>query len=204
MLAPRSSIMVCIMSHACFLFASLFLFGYVGSTDTASRLMGVLPQSGDSVRLNPWEAATLKALSVWTHLWQPRFGCFCLPLWLPWPRWDCTQSAQYSPGDTCNHKEAQCLTAPQQVGFTEKHLLAEEAITYCIRLMLSEVKLWLHSSIYLYKTYSWEQYKRGKKNKSHSIRENDCKSLYWTGYVTYNIISSCRAQSRHCFNHSTL
>lgn len=80
----------------------------LGSPATACSLMEASLQSGDPVRLNPCERASLKALSVWTHLWQPHSCCFCLPLWFPWPRRDCTQSAQYTPADTWNHKDGRC------------------------------------------------------------------------------------------------
>lgn len=41
-----------------------------------------------------------------------------------------------------HHKETLCSTAPQQADFIERQLLAKETMTYCIRLMLSETKLW--------------------------------------------------------------
>ena len=74
--------------------------------------MGVWLQSGDSVGSNPWEAAALRELRGWTHLWQPRVCCFCLHLWRPWPRRDCTQNAQYTPGDTRTSQGNAVLNCP--------------------------------------------------------------------------------------------
>lgn len=165
------------------------------------RLMGVSLQSGDSVRLNPWGAAALKALSVGTHLWQPRVCCFCLRLWRPWPRQGCTQSARYTPGDTCNHKKTLCSTAPppQQAAFTGRQLLAEETVTYCIRLMLSGGKVmkteWAYYFIFLVFLIPL-----------FIPPFNDIKLgvTIWKEKVTYTFISSCRSQLSRCFDHILL
>lgn len=162
---------------------SFFCLIMCAAAQTVSWLMRVSLQSGDSVRLNPWEAAALEALSVGTHLWQPHVCCFCLRLWRPWPRRDSSRNARYTPGDTCNHKETLCSTAPQWSGFTETQLLTEYTETYCIRLMLSEGKLWRVILLPCVLRILKHIHNNMKAKKSYSIKHNEFKSLYWADNV---------------------
>lgn len=92
-----------------------FFFGTV-------LITGIFPAGKSSqeteARLNPWEAAALRALSFWTHLWRPRVCCFCLHLWRPWPRRDCKRNARYTPGDTGTSQGHAVFNS-----FTERQLL---------------------------------------------------------------------------------
>lgn len=88
---------------------------------------------------------------------------------------------------------------PQQAAFTGRQLLAEETVTYCIRLMLSGGKVmkteWAYYFIFLVFLIPL-----------FIPPFNDIKLgvTIWKEKVTYTFISSCRSQLSRCFDHILL
>lgn len=135
---PNTAVVHASSVHACFCFPPL-LFGYDWWESRCSQETGwgrthESSHTEGAQCLNSLVTATLRLFLPSSMASMTSLGLHTKRSVHPWGHRQSQGSAVFN-------------SPPKQVGFTEKHFLAEETITYCNRLMFSEVQLWRKTNL---------------------------------------------------------